>query len=64
VFLSAGAFALGYLIHPEKEAIKYIAKKVERDLHNPAKHSQIEFNAIFSNLTKRVPQNRHLNLSL
>lgn len=64
ILLSTGAFALGYLIHPEKDAIKYIVKKVERELNSPAKHIQIEFNAIISNLSKRLTQNRYLNSTL
>ena len=50
LFLSLGAFAIGYHIHPKKEAIQYLIGKVERELNYPAKHLQIEFNAIISNL--------------
>lgn len=49
--LATGAFTLGYKIHPEKEAIKHLVKKVENELHGPAKQLQIEFNAIFANLS-------------
>jgi hypothetical protein len=51
LLLAGGAFAIGYKIHPEKDAIQYLMGKVERELTHPAKHLQIEFNAIISNLT-------------
>ncbi len=50
ILLSGGAFTAGYSIHPEKEAIQYLIGKVEKELSHPAKHLQIEFNAIISNL--------------
>ena len=40
-----------YQIHPEKEAIHYLVGKVEKELKNPAKHLQIEFNAIIANFS-------------
>lgn len=48
---AGGAFIMGYKIHPEKEAIHHLVGKVERELSNPAKHLQIEFNAIIANLS-------------
>jgi uncharacterized membrane protein YbhN (UPF0104 family) len=51
LLLACGAFAFGYKIHPEKEAIRYLVGKVERELNSPAKQLQIEFNAIFANLS-------------
>jgi hypothetical protein len=54
VLFSTGAFAVGYLIHPEKEAIKYLVKKVERELHAPARRIQIEFNAIVADLSRNL----------
>lgn len=51
LFLAGGAFAIGYQIHPEKEAMQYLVGKVERELNSPAKHLQIEFNAIIANLS-------------
>lgn len=49
--LAVGAFVFGYKIHPEKEAIRYLVGKVERELKSPAKQLQMEFNAIFANLS-------------
>ena len=51
LMLAAGAFAFGYKIHPEKEAIRFLVSKVEKEFNSPAKHLQIEFNAIFANLS-------------
>lgn len=51
LLLSGSAFAIGYKIQPEKDAIQYLIGKVERELNYPAKHLQIEFNAIISNLS-------------
>lgn len=51
ILLSGGAFVLGYKIHPEKEAIKHLVKKVESELRAPAKQIQIEFHAIMANLS-------------
>jgi len=51
LLLSGSALALGYKIHPEKEAIRYLASKIEKELNGPAKQVQIEFNAIFANLS-------------
>ncbi len=64
VLLAGGAFAMGYQIHPEKEAIRYLVGKVERELKNPAKQIQIEFNAIFANLSSQclmTPQTMWIN---
>lgn len=51
LLLSGSAFALGYQIHPEKDAIRHLVSKVEKELNSPAKQLQIEFNAIFANLS-------------
>lgn len=51
--LAGGAFAIGYKIHPEKEAIQHLVGKVDREMDSPAKHLQIEFNAIIANLSHR-----------
>lgn len=51
LLLAGGAFAIGYKIHPEKDAIQYLIGKVEKELTHPAKNLQIEFNAIMSNLS-------------
>lgn len=54
MLLSIGSFFIGYKIHPEKEAIKHLVKKIENELYSPAKHLQIEFNAIIGNLSQMV----------
>lgn len=54
VLPASGSFTLGYKIHPEKEAIKYLVKKVENELSGPAKQIQIEFSAIVSNLSHHL----------
>ena len=59
VLLSAGAFTLGYKIHPEKEAIKHLVKKVENELSGPAKQIQIEFHAILANLSHQWVKPQH-----
>jgi hypothetical protein len=51
ILFAAGAFGLGYKIHPEREAIRFLANKVEKELNCPDKRMQIEFNAIFANLS-------------
>ncbi|MFI0434490.1 MAG: hypothetical protein ACH350_02025 [Parachlamydiaceae bacterium] len=51
LLLAGGAFIVGYKMHPKKEAIQYLIGKIERELNQPAKHLQIEFNAIISNLS-------------
>lgn len=49
--LAMGTFTLGYKIHPEKEAIQHLFNIFDKQLEGPAKHVQIEFNAIFANLS-------------
>jgi hypothetical protein len=51
LLLAGSSFGIGYKIHPERDAIHYLIGKVERELDHPAKHLQIEFNAIISNLS-------------
>lgn len=51
MLLSISSFTLGYKIHPEKEAIRHLVKKMESELNSPAKQLQIEFHAIFDNLS-------------
>lgn len=50
LLMASGAFVIGYKIHPEKDAMQYLIGKVEKELTQPAKHLQIEFSAIISNL--------------
>ena len=50
--LAASSFTCSYYIHPEKEAIHYLIGKVEREINVPAKHLQIEFQAIFAHLAQ------------
>lgn len=51
LLLAGGAFTTGFRIHPEKEAFEHLVSKVGRELNSPAKHLQIEFNAIIANLS-------------
>lgn len=51
LMMASGSFFAGYKIHPEKEAIRHLVRKVERELNAPTKELQIEFNAIFANLS-------------
>lgn len=51
LFLATGAFAFSYKIHPEKDAIRDLVAKVEKELKSPGKRLQIEFNTIFANLS-------------
>lgn len=59
LLMATGAFAVGYKIHPEKEAMQYLIGKVEREFTQPAKHLQIEFNAIISNLSHKCTAPNH-----
>lgn len=51
--LAGGSFACGYWIHPEKEAIRYLLNKIEKEMKAPKKNIQIEFNAVYSKLTEQ-----------
>lgn len=51
-FLSASAFIIGWLIHPEKDAMQYLMKKIEKELDYPTKDLQMEYHAIISNLSQ------------
>lgn len=55
LLLSALTFALGYLTHPDKEALRYLVKKVKKELNSPTHQLRIELNMIFKNLV-----NEHL----
>ncbi|CUI17043.1 Conserved hypothetical membrane protein [Candidatus Protochlamydia naegleriophila] len=50
LLLSAFTFALGYLTHPDKEALRYLVKKVKKELNSPTHQVRIELNMIFKNL--------------
>lgn len=52
MLLAIGSFMVGYKIHPEKEAIKHLIRRIESQFNGPAKHIQIEFNAILANLSR------------
>jgi hypothetical protein len=51
ILFAAGAFGFGYKIHPEKEAIRFLVGKVEKELNCADKQLQIESKAIFANLS-------------
>lgn len=51
LLLATCAFVFGYKIQPEREAIRYLVGKVAKEFSTPAKQLQIEFNAIFDNLS-------------
>jgi hypothetical protein len=61
LLFAGSAFTIGYKIHPERDAMRDLVGKVEREMSHPAKHLQIEFNAIIANLSpnnlKRQLQN-------
>lgn len=58
-FLAAGALTIGYKIHPEKDAIRYLVGKVEKELNHPTKQLQIEFSAIFRNFSDEWNLSQH-----
>ncbi|WP_068467940.1 hypothetical protein [Candidatus Protochlamydia phocaeensis] len=50
LLLAFAAFGMGYTTNPDKEALRFIVKKVEKELRNPAKHVHIELNDLFKHL--------------
>lgn len=52
LLFSSVAFTVGYIIHPEKDAIHHLVSRVERELKNPVKQLQVEFNAIFKHFSQ------------
>ena len=52
--LSILNFGIGYLAHPHKDALRYLVKKIEKELNRPVNHLQAEINLIFKSLTKKA----------
>ncbi len=52
LFMAGSSFAIGYMIHPEKEAMHYLAGKVGKEFNHSAKQLQNELNAFFRNLSQ------------
>lgn len=47
LLLAGVAFGIGYLIEPEKEALSYLVRKVENDMHHPVGQLKLDiFNVI------------------
>ena len=47
LLLGVGALSCGYAIHPEKDALRELGNKMERESLKPKKDVQIEFNSFF-----------------
>jgi hypothetical protein len=51
LLLAGSSFTTGYFIHPENEAILYLARKVEKELSTPIRQLHLELNEIFTNIS-------------
>lgn len=50
ILLSAGAFGIGLFTQPEKEAMKDLVYRVQREFHHPGRELNIRFQTFFNSL--------------
>lgn len=48
LLFAGGAFGIGYLIKPEKEALSYLVRKVENDMHHPVGQLKLDLFSVIS----------------